>query len=264
VTSARIIPLCAALLVMACESITPSSSLVSDDAIEADVLASAGEAIASALEAMAGNEAASSLPGSNVRSDLPSLTTSSLDVERSRTCYDANDDVVNGCSPLSAVRKVVTALTLDGSRSGSHTNSNDVTVNWSGAVHRTLDDTLVRNFTGSTEISRTHSALATGHDTSTFSGESFSRVISEATIDSVNAVTWNVPRANNPFPISGSIVRVDSLHVVATREGETREREAVWTIRVSFPADAQGNVVLQVNDKTCNLNLVTRAVSNCQ
>ena len=70
--------------------------------------------------------------------------------------------------------------------------------------------------------------------------------------------------ANNPFPISGSIVRVDSLHVVATQEGETREREVVWTIRVSFPADAQGNVVLQVNDKTCNLNLVTRAVSNCQ
>jgi hypothetical protein len=249
---------------MACESTAPSSSLVSDDAIEADVLASAGEAIASALEAMAGNEAASSLPGSNVRSDLPSLTTSSFDVERSRTCYDANGDAVNGCSPLSAVRKVVTELTLDGSRSGSHTNRNGVTVNWAGAVHRTLDDTLVRNFTGSTEISRTHSALATGHDTSTFSGEAFSRVISEATIDSVNGVTWNVPRANNPFPISGSIVRVDSLHVVATREGETREREAVWTIRVSFPADAQGNVVLQVNDKTCNLNLVTRAVSNCQ
>mgnify|MGYP006197467337 CR=1 FL=1 len=73
-------------------------------------------------------------------------------------------------------------------------------------VHRVLDDTLVRNFTGDSEVSRTHTALATGNDTSTFSGESFSRVISEATIDSVNAVTWNVPRANNPFPVSGSIV----------------------------------------------------------
>src|SRR5688500_20394566 len=75
VTSARIIPLCAALLVMACESTTPSSSLVSDDAIEADVLPSAGEAIASTLASMAGNQAASSLPGSNVHTDLPAKTT---------------------------------------------------------------------------------------------------------------------------------------------------------------------------------------------
>jgi hypothetical protein len=251
-------------VLVACESTTPSSSLVSDDAIEADVLASAGEAIASTLDAMAGNEANSSLPGSNVRSDLPALTSSSLDVERSRTCYDANDEVLDSCAPLSAVRKVVTEVSLDGSRSGSHTTRRGVTVNWSGAVHRVLDDTLVRNFTGTTEVSRTHSAIATGNDTSTFTGEGFSRVISEATIDSVNAVTWNVPRANNPFPISGSIVRVDTLHAVASRGGDTFDRQVVWTIRVSFPADAQGNVVLQVNDKTCNLNLVTHAVSNCQ
>jgi hypothetical protein len=249
---------------MACESTTPSSSLVSDDAIEADVLASAGEAIASALGAMAGNEAASSLPGSSVRSDLPALTSSSLDIDRSHTCYDANDDAMAGCSPLSAVRKVVTEVTLDGSRSGSHRTRRGVLVNWSGAVHRALDDTLVRNFTGDMEVSRAHSAIALGHDTSTFTSESFSRVISEATIDSVNAVTWNIPRASNPFPVSGSIVRVDSLHVVATHDGGTLDRELVWTIRVSFPADAQGNVVLQVNDKTCNLNLVTHAVSNCQ
>lgn len=262
--SARFIPLCAVLALAACESTAPSSSLVSDDAIEADVLASAGEAIASALESMAGNEAASALPGSNVRADYPALTSSSFDLERSRTCYDAGDAVVDGCAPLSVVRKVVTILTLDGSRSGSHVTRRGVEVDWSGAVHRTLNDTVIRNFTGDTEVSRTHSALVTGHDTSTFSGESFSRIMSEATIDSVNGVTWNVPRANNPFPVSGSLVRVDSLHVIATREGETREREVVWTIRVIFPADAQGNVVLQVNDKTCNLNLVTRAVSNCQ
>lgn len=262
--SARFIPLCAMLALAACESTTPSSSLVSDDAIEADVLASAGEAIASALESMAGNEAASALPGSSVRADLPTLTSSSFDLERSRTCYAADDEIMAGCSPLSAVRKVVTLLTLDGTRSGSHVTRRGVAVNWSGAVHRTLNDTVVRNFTGDTEVSRTHSALGTGHDTATFAGESFSRVMSEATIDSVNAVTWNVPRANNPFPVSGSLVRVDSVHVIATREGETREREVVWTIRVVFPADAQGNVELQLNDKTCNLNLVTRAVSSCQ
>jgi hypothetical protein len=33
---------------------------------------------------------------------------------------------------------------------------------------------------------------------------------------------------------------------------------------VDYPADAQGNVVLHINDKTCNLNLTTHAVTNCQ
>ena len=262
---ATIIPLCAAATIAACDgTTTPSSSLVSDDAIEGEVLASAGDAVAAVLDFMSGNEAASSLPGSQLRTDLPALTTSSLDVTRSRTCYDESGAVLAACSPLAEIRKVVTELTVDGTRSGSFVTRRNVSVNWSGAVHRTMDDTLTRNFTGETEVSRTHSALSTGHDTSTFADGTLNRTISESIIDSVNAVTWNLPRSANPFPVSGSIVRVDSLHVIATRDAETREREVVWTIRVTFPADAQGNVPLQVNDKTCTLNLITRAVSNCQ
>jgi hypothetical protein len=44
----------------------------------------------------------------------------------------------------------------------------------------------------------------------------------------------------------------------------TESREIVRKLQVDFPADAQGNVVLKINDKTCNLNLVTHVVSNCQ
>lgn len=255
----------ATLLLAACDQSTnPTTNLVADSTIAADVAASAGDAIAASLETMAGHEVAMALPGSAIRDGRAALTTNSFNVTRSRTCYDVDGVEVSGCTPLSSVRKVVTSVTVDGTRSGSHTKENGTTVTWTGAVHRAGSDTVVRNYDGDTEVSRTHTGIGVGHDTSTFSDGNVSRFFAENAVDSVKALTWNVPRANNPFPVSGSIVRVDSVHVVATRGTETRERKVVWTIRVDFPADAQGNVVLHVNDKTCNLNLVTRVVSNCQ
>jgi len=41
-------------------------------------------------------------------------------------------------------------------------------------------------------------------------------------------------------------------------------RDFTKRIEVDFPADAQGNVVLKIDAKVCNLNLVTHAVTNCQ
>jgi hypothetical protein len=52
--------------------------------------------------------------------------------------------------------------------------------------------------------------------------------------------------------------------VIATGANQTAERTVIRTVEVDFPPDAQGNVVLKVNDRTCNLNLFTHAVTNCQ
>ena len=82
--------------------------------------------------------------------------------------------------------------------------------------------------------------------------------------DSVKAVTWNMPRSSNPWPVSGSIVRVDTVHVTVTKGSQLQSRDVVRNVSVTFPADAQGNVVLTINGKTCNLNLVTHVVSGCQ
>jgi hypothetical protein len=261
----RFIPLAACALAACDDSTTPLANLVADSTITADVATSAGDAIAASLETMAGHEISMALPGSNLSSGLAAvMNTNTLQVNRSRTCYDGTGAVVAGCSPLSSVRKIVTTVSVDGARTGSHTRDDGVTVNWAGAVHRAGSDTLFRNFTGATETSRTHIGVGMGHDTSTFSDGTVTRVFSEATRDSVKSLTWNLPRSANPFPVAGSIVRVDTVHVVATKGADTRERTVVWVISVDFPADAQGNVVLHVNEKTCNLNLVTRIVSNCQ
>ena len=257
------------------------ASLAVDSTVTKDVANSAGDAIATHVESMVANESAAALPGSAMPYGFESSSTgggtangegggpnnNALTFNRTRTCYDAAGAVVAGCRPESSVRKIVTLVTTDGSRSGSSGTTGGETKTWLGAVHRTSNDTLVRNFDTSVppvEKSRTHSAVSVGHDTTLFSEGANSRNMTEASHDNVNAVTWNLPRNLNPFPISGSIVRLDSVHVVVTKDSKTETKDLVRTVEVDFPADSQGNVVLKIDGKTCTLNLVTHAVANCK
>jgi len=248
-------------LVACSDGTTPS--LISDAEITADVAASSGDAIASALETLTGNQLTGMLPYS-VNDGDP--VASDVTADRLRTCYDAAGAVVPNCSPLSAVRKIVTRVAISGSRSGTRTTDGGATITWSGAVHRVMDDTLTRNFNTAqppAEVSRTHTGISTGNDTSTFTDGSMSRNVAETFTDSVRAVTFNLPRSSNPWPVSGSIVRNVSVTATVTKEGTTRTRSLTRRVQVTFPPDAQGNVVLQINSTTCNLNLVTKRVTGC-
>jgi hypothetical protein len=264
----RLFPLiaAAALSVTACEDSLSGGQLISDDELNNDIAASAGDALASTLATLEVNEFSVGLTSASDQPGVALANQQTLSFDRTRTCYDASNAVVANCTPIASVRKIVTHVTVDGTRSGSHPARNGGTAEWSGAVHRVVDDTVVRNFNTATppvETSRTHSAVATGKDTTSFTNGDVTRVSSEMSTDSVKAVTWNLPRSSNPFPVSGSIKRILSATVEVTRGTQTETRSFTRTITLTFPADAQGNVVLTVNDKTCNLNLVTRAVSNC-
>lgn len=237
---------------------------VSDSTVTADVAVSAGDEIASSVETLTADEADASLDANaDARVGSPSFA---LSVSRSRTCYDASGAVVAGCKPLSSVRKIITHVASDGSRSVANETEGGNSVTWSGSAHRVSDDTLARNFDAATppnEVSRTHAGITVGFDTTAFASNQSTRDMSESFTDRVLNVTWNVPRSSNPFPISGSITRSDTVHVVVTKGTTTKTRDTTRNVEVDFPADAQGNVVLKVNDKTCNLNLVTHKVSAC-
>jgi hypothetical protein len=256
----------------ACEKSSTSPSAVDTAQVTADVAASAGDAIATTVTTMIGNEVTAALPSPGASLDVASPK--DLSIVRTRTCYSTTDanpaNVVAGCSPLSSVRLIVTHASLDGSRTFTSSTTGGSSVTFSGAVHRLLDDTLTRNFGTSqplVETSRTHTGRASAHDTSSFQNTNGSRFHAEAAYDSVNAVTWNLPRSTNPWPVSGSIVRRDSVGVkIVDNTDATKNltREFQMRIEVDFPADSQGNVVLTINDKKCNLNLVTHRVTNCQ
>ena len=262
----KLLPLvvAAAAGLAACNDSMSSTQLISDEELSRDIAASAGDAIATSIATIAANEADGGLSGASVQSSVMAANSQNLNFNRTRTCFDASGAVMASCTPISSVRKIVTHVTIDGTRSGSHPARNGGTATWEGDVHRVADDTLVRNFTGSTETSRTHTGVITANDTTHFSNGDIDRTASEAAVDSIKGVTWNVPRSSNPFPVSGSIKRVVSVHIVVTKGSETQTRTFNRTITVSFPADAQGNVTLTINDKTCQLNVVTRAVTNCQ
>jgi hypothetical protein len=59
-------------------------------------------------------------------------------------------------------------------------------------------------------------------------------------------------------------VRNATVNILVTRGENSASATRSHRIEILFPADAQGNVTMNVNDKTCQLNLVTRTVSNCQ
>lgn len=257
----------AALGLGACDTTSTIPSLFNDSTATLDVATSSGDAIAAAIATMQDNETTAAIPAAEIGSSaLLATTVSNPTIVRTRTCYDANGAVVAGCTPVSSVRKVVSHVTIDGARSRSNSTTGGTSATWTGALHRVSNDTVVRNFSAAqppVETSRTHTDLGVGHDTTTFTDGTVTRLMAEVTRDSVKGVTWNMPRTTNPFPISGSIVRVDSVHVSITKATQTNTKDLVRVVEVDFPADAQGNVVLKVNAKTCNLNLVTHDVSGC-
>lgn len=251
---------CAVLALAACADSTVPASLLDDREVTADIAATSGDAIAEAVGTMLGNQLDGGL---SFLAGAPDVAHNVIH-SRSKTCFDAAGAVVAACNPMSSVRKIATRATLDGTRSGTRTTTGGATVTWSGAVHRVHNDTLTRIFTSANETARSHTGVSTGTDTTNFSDGTVSRIATEVSLDSVRAVTFNLPRSSNPWPASGSIMRNAAVKVVVTKESRTETRNLTRRVQVSFPADAQGNVVLQINDKTCNLNLVTRKVTNCQ
>ena len=264
----RTFPLIVAVAIglTACEDGLGSNSLLSDDELTNDVAASSGDAIATSIDVLIANQTLSGLPQSSVQSGVAAANTSNLTFSRTRTCFSASDSEIP-CNNLANVRKIVTHVTVDGSRSGDHTTRDGGTATWSGTVQRVLDDTLVRVFNTEqppAETSRIHSGVGTGTDNTEFTSGDLSREATETFTDSVKAITFNLPRSSNPWPVSGSTKRVVAVHVTVTRGSDTQTRDVTRTVEVIFPADAQGNVTLHINDKTCQLNLVTHAVTNCQ
>src|SRR5215210_6269290 len=164
----RLAPVVAAVAIFSFQACSDTTSivpaLVADSTITRDVATSAGDAIATAVGDMIANENFSSLQGVVGEAAAPDVA-----YDRTRACYDANGAVVANCLPLASVRQIVTHFPVSGSRNGTSSTEGGKVITWSGAVHRTADDTLQRNFTGSTESSRTHSALSSGNDTTTFS-----------------------------------------------------------------------------------------------
>ena len=248
------------LALAACsESTSPSASLVDQTTLTSDIASSSGDAIAADAYTISTNEGFAGLSSPVVEGSPNAVNDSvSYSFTRTRSCFDGTGAPVT-CG-TSAVRTAVVHVLFSWFRDDTAANGAVFT----GAINRAADDTLFRNYTGSTETSRTHDGVSTGSDTTSFIGPNVTRLYQESGSDSVEAVTFNLPRSTNPWPISGKIVRNVSVHATFTSATRSSTTDVTKRVEVNFPPDGQGNVVLKIDTKTCNLNLVTHHVSNCQ
>ncbi len=233
---------------------TSPAALIDDAQVTADVANTAGDAIATDVRTMIGDDSATALPAPPLAFDLFGANADSLTVARTKTCYDSTSTVVTNCLPLSSVRRIVFHVTIDGSRTGA---------TFTTAVHRSRDWTLTRLFTTGTETARQHDGVGTGNDTAVVTTATMTRTHAASAVDSADAVVFGLPRATHPWPVSGTMVRRVAVHVTFQNATTQATRDYSKRVEVDFPADAQGNVALRIDAETCNLNLVTRAVTNC-
>jgi hypothetical protein len=247
-------------LLAACgdEPTAPTVSLIDETALTGDAAITAGHAMAVLVEDLVEHEdwAATS---HGATGDASSIRTTAT-LGRTTRCYDAAGALIN-CLPFTPVRTIVTDGFYHATRSSQPVDGS--TVAWSGTMHHTMNDTTTRVFTGTTETSRVHTGIEIGHDTTTFIDGLFKRVVAETAIDSVQAVTFPVPRQTRPAPVSGSIVRHVAAHVTIARENRSASHDFTRRVEVVFPADADGNVTLKIDATTCRLNLIRKTVSNC-
>ncbi len=225
---------------------TPASA----SSLDADLAASSGDAIATDVSDLIGNEDFGVSASQNGSAAVAAASdSSSLTRTRTRTCYDAQGTVV-ACGQGQTASAVVT-LALDGVRDGDR---------FTAIVHRQRYDSISGLGAGST--SHTHDGYGMSHDTTTYTGAVNTRVADISASDSVLDVVFDLPRASNPWPVSGQIVR--NLDAVFTITGARNVTKTVSRrVVVTFPADAEGNVPIQVGTMRCTLNLVTHKVTDC-
>ncbi len=244
------------VLLAACSKDTTSPSLINQATLTTDVASSSGDAIALDVTALMGAETSASLaPAAGPAA--AAMAGDSVSWTFTKTCYDSTGTSVT-CG-TAAVRKVVTHVTFAGFVNDTAENG----ATFSGTFLRTANDTLFRIFTSGIETSRVHDGVATGNDTTTFVGPNVTRTHDDSAIDSVEAVTFAVPRTLADFwPISGTIVRNVNVHATYKTATETQTTDITKRVEVDFNGTA--NVTLKIDNKTCNLNLATHQVSNCQ
>lgn len=222
---------------------------ITDQELAADLAASSGDAIAlDVVQAVLNEGTFAGAPGVDA-SVRAAQDTSTVNVVRTRTCYDAQNSVVQ-CGPGAVSMRIT--LQMDGTvqRGG-----------FSGNIHRTRDMTVTG--LGPNSTTRTHNGVGTSNDTTTFTGDKGTRHAEEAAVDSIVSLVFQLPHSSNPWPVSGQVIRNVNATITLTRlNGTTETRTISRRVVVTFPADAQGNVAIQVGDLSCTLNLVTHRV-NC-
>ena len=115
---------------------------------------------------------------------------------------------------------------------------------------------------GSTPTTHIWNAVGIRQDSTRFVSERVTSNWHYTAFDTAAAVTFDVPRSQNPWPMSGTIVHNVTVHFEADKANRTTTRTVTRRAMITF--NGTPNVTLQVGGLTCTLDLETHQVSGCQ
>lgn len=118
---------------------------------------------------------------------------------------------------------------------------------------------IVRGATPAPAERRVWSGVGVRNDTTTVTASAGTRRYVEAVADTVRGVTYGLPRASYPYPLSGTVAHsVRTTATAASGASTTTTRRALVTFNGTQTA------TIQIGGLTCPLDLRTRKVGTCQ
>ena len=262
----------------ACSSDTTAPGLqVSDQEIAAGIANDAGDAIATSVDLMTSDAqqdgaSASLVLGSGVSGSVSGATSASvecsgpdgdgwytcsattwrgLDLTRMIRFWDGTSPALSFTSATDSVNHI---HTLTGSYVQGWFPNRTVWVNNADTA------TLNVNRSGS-PVQHIWDGVGVRADSTRFVSAQRTRTWHYTAYDTASAVTFDLPRSTNPWPMSGSVVHNLTVHFTA--QSDTRSFDKTVARRVMVTFNGTSMVTLQVGGLTCTLDLETHQVSAC-
>lgn len=253
----------------ACSDSASPTNQVSDSQATADLAISAGNAIATDVGLLVGGETlgmgitfsaardhgsagllaipAGCTQGTDGRYTCTTTTANGLTLTRSFAFYDVAGVIQDRFDATTTA-----SINFQNSISGTVTHDGGT-----GTISRQRDMTL--SGLAGAETQRTWNGTGTGTRNFTHTGDRGTRTYAETSNDTTSAVVFNVPRADNPWPQSGTVVH--NMTATATVEGTDHSGSRTFSRRAVVTFNGTANVPLQVGTRSCTLNLETKHVT---
>lgn len=112
-----------------------------------------------------------------------------------------------------------------------------------------------------TPVTHVWNRVGVRHDSSMFVAQNVTRHWRYLAYDTATNVTFDMPRSQNIWPVSGSIVHNVTVHFEADRATRTETKTVTRRAMITF--NGTQDVTLRVGGLTCTLDLETHEVSDC-
>jgi len=266
---AAAVALVASLSACGGDSTAPSSAESTDAQIAADIATASGEAVAADVADLAAGESLTGSSGSVASPDGLSLavgsnpnacphdpatnrhvcarsTAGNVSVTRSYQFLDADGNVMASYDPQ-LTASIDFLFQIDGTRTGK---------NHTASFHRERHS-VVSGLAGS-ETERTWNGTGGAADTSAHTAPRGTRQYAMSATETTTNLVMKLPRAENPYPASGTIVR--DVQATVVRDGANAVTKQL-SRRVEVTFDGTKTARLTVGTLACSLDLDTREVS---